>query len=156
MRGPPSTTGKTADGRDRRRPDRPEIRKAAGAAGPPERREETAQRAPRSGRSGNRKKTERRGKILLVMEKDREFNAGKVYVDVTVRFGKEGTAVPVSFVWEDGETYEIDRVLRVRRAASTVAGGNGLLYICMVSGQKSHLYYEENNRWFMERKIIPA
>lgn len=80
------------------------------------------------------------------------FNTDKVYVDVTVKFGKEGTAAPVSFIWEDGMTYEIDRVVSVRRAASSVAGGNGILYTCIICGKESRLYYEENNRWFMERK----
>lgn len=82
------------------------------------------------------------------------FNSGKVYVDVTVRFGKEGTVCPVSFTWEDGVTYEIDKVVNVRRAASTAAGGNGILYTCIISGRKSHLYYEENNRWFMEKRNV--
>ncbi len=85
-------------------------------------------------------------------ESDKEFNEDKVYVDVIVRFDKDGVVSPVSFVWEDGASYEIDRVLNVRRAASYRAGGNGILFTCLVSGHKSRLYYEENNRWFMERR----
>lgn len=82
------------------------------------------------------------------------FNSCKVYVDVTVKFGREGQVAPVSIVWEDGNTYEIDKVLNVRRAASTVAGGNGILYNCVISGKKSRLFYEENNRWFMEKNRV--
>lgn len=89
------------------------------------------------------------GQMAMIYE---GYNSEKVYVDVTVRFGKEGTVAPVSLIWEDGVTYQIDRVVNVRRAASTVAGGNGIRYTCMISGRESHLYYEENNRWFMERK----
>ena len=38
-----------------------------------------------------------------------------------------------------------------RRAASLKAGGVGIRYTCVVNGRDSHLYYEDNNMWFMER-----
>ena len=79
-------------------------------------------------------------------------NPDKVYVDVTVRFNRDGVVSPVSFIWEDVAAYDIDRVVNVRRAASTRAGGTGIMFTCIVDGRKSHLFYEENNRWFMERK----
>ena len=31
-------------------------------------------------------------------------------------------------------------------------GGAGVMFTCLVEGRESHLYYEENNRWFVERK----
>ena len=76
----------------------------------------------------------------------------KVYVDVLAQFSKDGVLVPKTITWEDGQTYEVTKVLDVRRAASTRAGGVGERYTCIVSGQQVHLYYEENNLWFMERK----
>jgi len=79
-------------------------------------------------------------------------NPSKVYVDVLVRFGKDGLVRPVRFTWEDGATYDIEKVLNVRKAASVKAGGTGIMYTCIISGKESHLYYEENNRWFMERR----
>ena len=75
----------------------------------------------------------------------------KVYVDVTAEFSKEGSLVPKSFRWEDGEVYEIERVKDVRRAASLKAGGVGMRYTCIIGGQEKHLFYEDNNMWFMER-----
>ena len=75
----------------------------------------------------------------------------KVYVDVTAEFSKEGDLVPKSFRWEDGQVYEIERVKDVRRAASLKAGGVGMRYTCVIVGQEKHLFYEDNNMWFMER-----
>ncbi|WP_075678631.1 hypothetical protein [Roseburia sp. 831b] len=75
----------------------------------------------------------------------------KVYVDVTAEFSKDGDLVPKSFRWEDGQVYEIERVKDVRRAASLKAGGVGMRYTCVIGGQEKHLFYEDNNMWFMER-----
>ena len=74
----------------------------------------------------------------------------KVYVDVTAEFSKDGNLVPKSFRWEDGQVYEIERVKDVRRAASLKAGGVGMRYTCVIGGQEKHLFYEDNNMWFME------
>ena len=76
----------------------------------------------------------------------------KVYVSVTAVFTKEGKLVPKSFVWKNGHVYEIQKVTDVRRAASLRAGGAGLRYTCIVDGRESHLFYEENNLWFVEER----
>ena len=75
----------------------------------------------------------------------------KVYVDVNAMFTKDGRLLPKSFIWTDGHVYEIQRVTDVRRAASLKAGGAGMRYTCIVDGRESHLFYEDNNMWFMER-----
>lgn len=76
----------------------------------------------------------------------------KVYVSVTAVFTKEGKLVPKSFVWKNGHVYDIQKVTDVRRAASLRAGGAGLRYTCIVDGRESHLFYEENNLWFVEER----
>ena len=78
----------------------------------------------------------------------------KVYVEVLARFSPDGTMLPVSFIWEDGREYRIDRVRSAQRCASRKAGGCGILYVCTVGGQDTHLYYEDDDsgRWFLERK----
>ena len=75
----------------------------------------------------------------------------KVYVDVIAEFTKDGILRPKSFTWSDGTVYEIQRVKDICRAASLRAGGAGIRYTCMVNGKDCHLYYEDNNMWFMER-----
>ena len=74
----------------------------------------------------------------------------KKYVNVVASFSSEGVLTPLWIIWEDDRRYEIDRVLHSERAASLKAGGVGIRYTCMIRGQRVHLYYEENYRWFVE------
>ncbi len=77
--------------------------------------------------------------------------ARKVFVEVTVGFDPAGNMMPLSLVWEDGTTYEIDRVTDMRRAVSLRAGGMGIRYTVMINGRQSYLFYEEP-KWFVEAK----
>ena len=77
--------------------------------------------------------------------------SNKVYVDVLAEYSKDGLLIPKEITWEDGRKYEITRVKDKRRAASTRAGGVGMRYTCVIGGQEKHLFYEDNNMWFMER-----
>lgn len=79
------------------------------------------------------------------------MTGNKIYVDVVAVFSKDGQLMPRQIVWEDGRTYDIDRIKDVRRQASTKAGGVGERYLCVVKGKEVSLYYEDNNMWFMER-----
>jgi len=79
----------------------------------------------------------------------------KVYVDVTENRLKDGMVIPLSFVWEDGCSYEIDKVIDVRQAASLKAGGAGLRYRIRVRSRETFMFLEEDHglcRWFMERR----
>ena len=76
----------------------------------------------------------------------------KIYVDVNATFSKDGRLIPRSFIWTDGHIYEIQRVKNVCRAASLKVGGVGMRYTCIVDERESHLYYEDNNMWFLEGK----
>jgi hypothetical protein len=61
----------------------------------------------------------------------------------------------LSFIWENGKRYKIDKVLDVRPAASLKAGGAGLRYTVMVRDHETYLFLEEDKigaKWFMERK----
>ena len=79
----------------------------------------------------------------------------KVYVEVTADFKPDGTIYPRSFKWEDGNRYEIDRILDMRRAASLKAGGTGLRYKVRVRHRETFMFLEDGSgtfRWFMERR----
>ena len=80
------------------------------------------------------------------------MESNKIYVDVNATFSKDGKLIPKSFIWTDGHVYEIQRVKNVCRAASLKAGGVGMRYTCVIDGRESHLYYEDNNMWFLEGK----
>lgn len=76
----------------------------------------------------------------------------KTYVGVRAVFSAEGEVTPLSILWEDGRKFEIDRVTDCRRAASLRAGGAGLRYTVRIGGRTHYLFYEENNRWFVEAR----
>ena len=82
-------------------------------------------------------------------------NDRKVYVEVNADHKRDGTIFPRSFVWEDGNRYEIDRVTDIRPAASLKAGGMGLRFTVRVCRKEVFMFLEEDHgadRWFMERK----
>ena len=84
----------------------------------------------------------------------------KVYVAVRAEFAEDGTMFPREITWEDGEKYEIDRVLDIRQAPALKAGGQGDRYTIMVHGIQSYLFFERSanltgnviGRWFVERR----
>ena len=84
----------------------------------------------------------------------------KAYVGVSAEFRSDGVMLPRSLIWEDGVTYEIDRVLQITQAAAMRAGGQGDRYKIRVRGKESYLFFERsanltgNNigRWFVERR----
>ena len=57
-----------------------------------------------------------------------------------------------SIIGDDERAKAIDKVSKPERCASRKAGGTGYRYTCQVGGKICHLTYEENYRWFMERK----
>ena len=83
-----------------------------------------------------------------------------MYVQVKVDFREDGVMLPREIIWEDGVTYEIDRVLQITQAAAMRAGGQGDRYKIRVRGKESYLFFERsanltgNNigRWFVERR----
>ena len=86
--------------------------------------------------------------------------APKVYVSVRAEFDEDGIMLPRELTWEDGEKFEIDRVLDIRQAPALKAGGQGDRYTIMVKGKQSYLFFERSanltgnviGRWFVERK----
>ena len=78
-------------------------------------------------------------------------NDYKVYVDVVEIRLKDGFIRPVSFTWEDGLEYQIDRVIDACPGYSLKAGGYGIRYTVEIQGKRRHMYFEEN-KWFMERR----
>ncbi len=86
----------------------------------------------------------------------------KTYVQVDVMFRDDGKMQPKGILWEDGQYYEIDRVLDIRSASAARAGGPGDRYTIRLGGQTTYLFFEHNTdygssvlgRWFVERKGV--
>lgn len=83
----------------------------------------------------------------------KQIGPNKAYVEVIANFLADGKMLPLKLIWENGKSYEIDRILRVDRCASLKAGGAGIRYVCRTQGQRVELYYEENGFWFVQRKM---
>ena len=81
--------------------------------------------------------------------------AHRAYVRVLVDVDEDGRARPVRIFWEDGRAFDVDRLMDVRRAAATKAGGQGVRYTCRIRGREIHLF-EDDGRWFVEAKDVPA
>ena len=81
--------------------------------------------------------------------------ARRAYVKVIVEYSPEGKIKPLSVEWEDGRCFEVDRLLDVRRAASTKAGGQGMRYTVRICGRETYLF-EDEGRWFVEARRMGA
>ena len=77
--------------------------------------------------------------------------ARRAYVKVVVEYSPEGRIRPLMVEWEDGRCFEVDRLLDVRRAASTKAGGQGMRYTVRILGRETYLF-EDEGRWFVEAR----
>lgn len=77
--------------------------------------------------------------------------ARKVYIRVVAEHTPDGDEVPLWLVWEDGRRYNVDRLLDVRRAASTKVGGTGMRYTVRIEGNTTYLFNDEG-RWYVEAK----
>jgi len=80
----------------------------------------------------------------------------KTYVTVNEDRLDDGTIIPRTITWEDGERYEIDRVLDRQRCASRKAGGTGLRFTIKIDGRATYLWLEDDckggGRYFVERR----
>ena len=85
----------------------------------------------------------------------------KTYVQVDVEFNYEGVMRPRGILWEDGQYFEVDKVLDIRSAPAAKAGGQGDRYTVRLGGKTTFLFFEHNpdygssvlGRWFVERKV---
>lgn len=84
----------------------------------------------------------------------------KTYVPVEVAFDESGRMLPRMIHWENGKTYEVDRILDIRSAPAVRAGGQGDRYTIRMNGHETYLFFEHNTefgspilgRWFVERR----
>ena len=77
----------------------------------------------------------------------------KVYVTMNLKVEPDGSIRPMSMIWEDGETYKIDRVLRITPAASIKVGGCGTRYTVIIEGKQRNIF-DEDGRWFVEKECL--
>lgn len=87
-------------------------------------------------------------------------NSLKVYVPVLAAFREDGAILPRKIRWEDGQTFDIERVIDIRPAAAQKSGGQGDRYTVQINGKTSYLFFERSpnlcganlGKWFVERQ----
>ena len=81
--------------------------------------------------------------------------ARRAYVRVLVDVDEIGKIRPMRIYWEDGRSFEVDRLLDVRQAACAHGSGQGTRYTCRVLGRQVYLF-EDEGRWFVEARDAAA
>ena len=76
----------------------------------------------------------------------------KKYVDVDIRWTKDGGVIPSAILWETEngiERFEIERILSGPRTMASSAGGVGKRYEVVIHRSRRYLFLEKD-RWFIE------
>lgn len=77
----------------------------------------------------------------------------KVYIEMNETVTKDGRVLPRKFKWIEGNdeyTYEIGKILEIKKTAAPHVGGLATRYKVRINGQDKCLWYE-GPRWFVER-----
>jgi len=75
--------------------------------------------------------------------------ARRAYLGVYAYTDPRGQVIPTRIRWEDGQEWEIDRVLDIRPGVARKAGGAGLRYLLRIAGQEREIFLVDG-RWFAE------
>ena len=83
-----------------------------------------------------------------------------MYVRVEAIFNLDGQVVPKRIFWENGEIFEIDKILDIRPACSLHSGGAGIRYKIKIGQNIRYLFCEGQNamkhhafcKWFISRE----
>ena len=70
-------------------------------------------------------------------------------INVIAKFSEDGTVTPLYILWDEIRIYEIDKVLDIRKRASTRGGGMGLRYLCRIKNQERFIWLDDYT-WFLE------
>ena len=75
----------------------------------------------------------------------------QTYIEVTVRWLKDGTMIPLSFALEDGTDQKVDKVIAARKGHSLKVFASGMRYYCQTGSRRYYLHYD-GERWYFEQK----
>ena len=70
-------------------------------------------------------------------------------VTIIAKMQEDGNVIPLILLWENGKKYTIDKVLDIRKKASTKGGGLGLRYTCRF-GEEERYIWLDGYIWFVE------
>lgn len=70
-------------------------------------------------------------------------------VDMIACMKQSGVVIPLTLIWDDGRKFDIEKVLDIRRAASTKGGGMGIRYLLKIGKSERYAWLDEYT-WFVE------
>ena len=70
-------------------------------------------------------------------------------ITVIAKMKENNLVVPIQIVWDDGRVFEIDKILDIRKAASTKGGGKGIRYLVEIKNQERYIWLDDYY-WFIE------
>lgn len=70
-------------------------------------------------------------------------------ITVIAKMDEKALVIPLKIIWEDGRIFEIDKILDIRKKASTKGGGKGLRYTIKIQNQEKYIWLDEYY-WFIE------
>lgn len=71
------------------------------------------------------------------------------YIDVYALMTQDGYPKPVEIIWETGKKFTIDKILDIRKKASTKGGGAGIRYLVKIKNKERYLFLNAD-KWFIE------
>lgn len=69
------------------------------------------------------------------------------FINVRALMRYDGRVIPLEIEWEDGRIFAIDKVLDIRKVASTKGGGKGVRYTCRILNKEKYLFLDEYFWW---------
>lgn len=81
---------------------------------------------------------------------EKQDKTAKVFIGVLAYTDTQGAIRPARIRWEDGQEWEVDRVLEVREAHATKAGGFGTRFLVRIGNHQRALFLQDDRRWFVE------
>ena len=73
----------------------------------------------------------------------------KNFVKVIVSFDCDGTLTPKVIIWDDAQSFNIDKITDIRFTPSPKNENAGIRYTCLIHGKQRYLFFE-NSRWFVK------
>ena len=70
-------------------------------------------------------------------------------INVIVKMDEFGNITPLTILWSNTLTLQIDKIIDIRKKASLKGGGMGVRYTCRIKGHERFLWLDEYT-WFVE------
>lgn len=71
------------------------------------------------------------------------------YIDVIAIMTTDGIPKPTEIIWETGTHYTVNKIIDIRKKASTKGGGAGLRYTIRIKNKERFLFLKDD-KWFIE------